>query len=602
MADPTTPAARAPGTRSEAAAAPGEARALRPLTLAAALALWAATTFTHGWGTTLARAFFDWGRAPGHLAESGGRDGFRAAERVLAGAFLLVVAGAVGAALRGLLRQPPAERRARLLAGGLWAAFVLLLWRTCIVYTTELVHFAQYGAIGALLTVALARGRRPERAFVAATLLGVLDEAWQHWGIALWIEGNLRHGLDWSDLILNATGACGGALLAATCATGDDAAPLRVRGVLRAACAVAVVCLPLRLLDPVTLARLFGTYTYHPFWSELENDKPVHWMTPSDGIPAFVAAFLFLGLVAAAGRTLVPRVAALALALLAVLAIDAPSRRAGRAVHEVVPTLTAARVAAGGIVADGRLDEPAWQRAARVGPFVAHVGGGAATELPDGTLQPLAATYARVLWDEHALHVAFEVADDDVWARDVARDEPTLPGDEVVEVFIDPDGDEITYYEFELSPAGAVYDLFNWIPAPPSDYSPGAAFLGLADWDARGVATGVTVDGTLDVVHDWEPLARPDRDTGWTAEISIPWSVFRTTTTPSSASIVALPPRPGDRWRLGLHRVERPRRAPDGTPLARADAGGHAQLQAWSPPHRNSFHCPERFGVLEFGD
>jgi len=122
---------------------------------------------------------------------------------------------------------------------------------------------------------------------------------------------------------------------------------------------------------------------------------------------------------------------------------------------------------------------------------------------------PLLGTSARILWDDRALYVAFEMEDRDVWARDAARDDPKLPGDEVVEVFVDPDGDEVTYYEFEWSPLGVAYDLFNYVPAPPSDFNPWAQFVGLADWDARDVECKVAVQGTLDRVADFESARAP---------------------------------------------------------------------------------------------
>ena len=182
-------------------------------------------------------------------------------------------------------------------------------------------------------------------------------------------------------------------------------------------------------------------------------------------------------------------------------------------------------------------------------------------------------------------------------------DDSTLPGDEVVEIFIDPDGDEITYYEFEFSPLNVTYDLFNFIPSPPMDFNPSAPFVGLADWDARGVQSAVKIDGTLDEVADWEPSSPLDKDRSLTVEIAIPWSVFRTTTTPHNTSIVTLPPQPGQRWRMGLYRVERPRVAPqDGRALDRRDAQAYTQLQAWSPTHLRGYHKPERFGVVEFVD
>lgn len=574
------------------AAAPVDAgRRVRPALLAAAGAVWLWTTFSHDLGTRLAHAYYQWARVAGALDAEGGGRGVLVAERILTAGFLLVVAAGVWAAVRGARGLGPEERRDRVLAWLLWAASVHLLWKACIVFATEFVHFAQYGVVGALLCAGLGR-TRAQLAFVVATLLGMLDEAWQHWGLAEWIQGIAWHGFDWSDVILNAAGACGGAL---ALRRPDPARDASSRTAVRAAGGLALVLLPLLLLGRARLSELLGSTTYHPTWNEYDIGKPAHWMTPVDGIPLVVASVLFLGEFVLGVRAAAVRGAALALLVLATLAIDPPSRLAGRPVHEPVPETTARR-ASGPVVVDGRLDEPAWARADRIGPF------GFAVPPRDASARPSAATWARVLWDDRALYVAFEARDPDVWGRDVGRDHPRLPGDEVVEVFVDPDGDEVTYYEFEFSPVGAVFDLFNLIPESPADFNPSARFVGLAAWDARGMQHAVTVDGTADRVPDWDPAGPIDEDRGFTVEVAIPWDVFRTTTTPAPDGRVHLPPHPGDRWRLGLFRVERPRRRPDGTPLSRDEGDPFAEFQAWSPSLRASFHRPERFGVLRFAE
>lgn len=591
-------------TRADAVAARDAARERRrsALFLSAALVVWAFTTFAHGLGTDLAYTYYQWAKSDGALRAGGGRSGVAAGEAILAAAFFALVAVGTWTAFRRLRGLDAHERRDRLVVWAVWGAVVHLLWHCCIVFATEFVHFAQYGIVGALLCAAFRR-RRPEAAFLVATGLGVLDEAWQHWGIAYWIEDVRWHGFDWSDLILNAAGACGGVL-----AVGRDAAAPRpdgvpARTVLRTAAVLAAILLPLRLfVDRVTLTALFGSYAYHPTWNEYDIGKSVHWLTPIDGMPLFVASVLVLGLLATGVRTFVSGGPALALLLLCTAAIDRPSRLDGRPLHEVVPAADAHR-AAGPVRVDGVLDEPDWARAERIGPFELNLAEGQSPPPGVDATHPPAPTFARLLWDERALYIAFEVEDRDVWGRATARDDPRLPGDEVVEVFVDPDGDEATYYEFEVSPLGVVYDLFNVIPASPTDFNPTAPFLGFAHWDAHEVETAVVVHGTADRVPDWEPVGPLDEDRGWTVEIAIPWTVFRTTTTPSEHGRVQLPPVAGDRWRLGLYRVERPRASPiDGRVLGRNDAKPFAQLQAWSPTRRGSFHRPERFGVVEFMD
>jgi len=55
---------------------------------------------------------------------------------------------------------------------------------------------------------------------------------------------------------------------------------------------------------------------------------------------------------------------------------------------------------------------------------------------------------------------------------------------------------------------------------------------------------------------------------------------------------VALPPRPGDRWRFNVFRVER-RHGPK-------DAERDAVYAAWSPPPIPKFHVPSAFRDFVF--
>lgn len=575
---------------------------LRPGFLLAALGVWAAATFGHGMGQRWARDLFRWAQTPGNLHAEGGGAGTRLLELGLTlgfGALALGVLARVLWGLRGLDRDRWLECGVPWL---LWALLVHLTWKCCVIYATELVHFAQYALIAFLLARGLG-GCRPQAAFLLATGLGALDEIWQHYGLAAWLGGNHMHGLDWSDLILNGLGSCGGVLVLSTSARARrlDLVP-STRLLYRAVGGVALVLGPFLLLDPETWSWIFGYYWYHPFWMELENDKAVHWLTPGEGIPLTIAALLVLGLIVEPRRHTVLLGILAALVFLTNVAIAPPTRQEGRVLHEVVPHARVHRIPPGGIRVDGRLDELHWQEAERLGPFLTTRTASPELVLENGERIPLQGTHARLLWDERALYVAFEVADDDVWGRETHRDDPRLPGDDVVEIFVDPGGDEINYYEIEVSATNVVYDLFCYVPGPPMDYNPWSMSKGLAGWDARGLESAVHVDGEIDVVENWSEVARWGGDQGWSVEIAIPWENFRTTTTPqSNITIGALPPRIGEQWRVGLYRVDWARAAGPGEPAySKDDLNRRSQYQAWSPTYNASFHHPPRFGVVEF--
>ena len=143
---------------------------------------------------------------------------------------------------------------------------------------------------------------------------------------------------------------------------------------------------------------------------------------------------------------------------------------------------------------------------------------------------------------------------------------PSVSGNEVVEIFIDPDGDGRNYAEVEISPGNVVCDLlmFRGDPDKRSDL----------DWDFPGLQTAV---------HAW------DSDTsGWTAVALLPWAGFATL----PGTDMRLPPLAGDSWRFNVFRIKRPHR-PD-------DPHRDLLLSAWSPVPGESFHVPEMFRPMVF--
>ena len=199
---------------------------------------------------------------------------------------------------------------------------------------------------------------------------------------------------------------------------------------------------------------------------------------------------------------------------------------------------------------DGKLDDPAWAGARGTGKFVNNSDGSSASS----------ETEARILYDDKYLYFAFRSADENIWATLARRDEH-LWEEEVVEVFLQADPSHPSYIELEVNPLGTMLDIYLLDVRKPLRYE---------SWNSEKLRWAVSVAGTVD---------GKGGDTGWTCEIALPLEDVVTAR--------RLPPRPGDRWRLNLYRVEvRPAPA----------------LLAWSPTRKDDFHMPAMFGWLVFTD
>lgn len=204
------------------------------------------------------------------------------------------------------------------------------------------------------------------------------------------------------------------------------------------------------------------------------------------------------------------------------------------------------------ITVDGNLDELSWQKAQPIN-LVENVEGG----------KPKQVTIAKMLWDDQYLYMGFYCEDKDIWATISERD-GNLWDEEVVEAFIDPDSDEISYVEIEVNPLNNVVDLFVL------NRSNRETMKTLFDWDSR-LISAVKVDGVVN--------SRKGTDRSWTVEIAFPWSDFD--------DAPNLPPEDGDSWRLNLYRIDRPKEQ-------------EWELSALSPTGEPNFHIPRRFGKVVF--
>jgi hypothetical protein len=213
------------------------------------------------------------------------------------------------------------------------------------------------------------------------------------------------------------------------------------------------------------------------------------------------------------------------------------------------PTYEVARVTSQ-LKIDGQLSESAW---ADITPIIDFVNN------RDGSRSNIS-TEARLLYDDKFVYFAFRAVDKNVWATMKRRDEH-LWLEEVVEVFLQANRDIPNYIELEVNPLGTMLDIYLLDTRKPLHYE---------SWNSEKLRWAVSVAGTVD---------GKDGDREWTCEIALPLEDVVTAT--------HLPPRPGDRWRMNLYRVER---LPQVAELA------------WSPTLQDDFHVLGRLGEIVFTD
>jgi hypothetical protein len=216
------------------------------------------------------------------------------------------------------------------------------------------------------------------------------------------------------------------------------------------------------------------------------------------------------------------------------------------------------RRAAGPITVDGKADEASWASATPTGNF----------KDAEGTSAPVAATSARLLWDDKYLYVFVDVTDTDVFSSFKRPDDP-LWKEDVVEAFIDADRNGHGYVELQVNPNNAQFDSwFQTTRAQPGDEK----------WTS-GLVSAVVVDGTAD--------NRADTDKGWHAEIAIPLAAVKGK---DDTMKVTIPPAVGDAWKLNLVRVEKGKDAKQIT------------ASAWAQISMADFHAIDKLLTVTFGD
>lgn len=274
------------------------------------------------------------------------------------------------------------------------------------------------------------------------------------------------------------------------------------------------------------------------------------------------------------------------------LMADGPTKTFPPVADNLIKRYTAYRVASP-VQIDGALTEDAWRKAPKSPAFVDLVSG----------RETIHDTRAAVLWNDTHLFVAYWVEEPFVTAKLKKRDAPVYR-DNDVELFI---AGKHAYYEFEINAWGTIYEgLFVWQDAyeregfakipelnrkRPNIRSQRFNGVGLKnhprglrwaflDWDFPKLHAAVMVNGTINHDHD--------RDRGWTVELAIPWAGMKSIL---QGDPRAVPPKPGDVWRIDFSRFNQYKEAPPAK-----DSGGWA----WSHHGVWDSHVPEVFPKITF--
>lgn len=202
---------------------------------------------------------------------------------------------------------------------------------------------------------------------------------------------------------------------------------------------------------------------------------------------------------------------------------------------------------------DGVPDEACWQSAAAV--RLTDIRGAAYPA-------PCYDTEVRMLWDSTCFYVAAVLTEPDLRARLRQRD-TIIYHDNDFEIFIDPDGDGIRYFEWEVNALGTLFDLYLTHP-----YRAGGTFL--TAWDCPGLRYAVHRRGTLN--------RSADRDTAWTVEFAIPHKAL----TVGFADGL----QQGRCWRVNFSRVQH------------LMPGAPEENWVWAPTGVVDIHMPERWGEV----
>ncbi|MBS7230667.1 carbohydrate-binding family 9-like protein [Flavobacterium psychroterrae] len=185
-----------------------------------------------------------------------------------------------------------------------------------------------------------------------------------------------------------------------------------------------------------------------------------------------------------------------------------------------------------------------------LGPFVIHNSGEKATQN----------TYVSLSWNDESLYIAYRSTDSNIIGKPQKKDSPVFSTDDLVEIFIDPDGDGQNYVEIGVNAFSSNYDmLLKCISPVCGGWSTTTAF------DIAGLETQSKITAE-----------------GFNTEIKIPFSSLKNIKNGNFSK-----PKIGTKWKGNAFRI---------------DFGNITEYIALKPykSSKHGFHQTEEFAVFEF--
>ena len=242
----------------------------------------------------------------------------------------------------------------------------------------------------------------------------------------------------------------------------------------------------------------------------------------------------------------------------------------GQTNESIIPRNYVAYKADEKISIDGKALEEAWKKASWSEDFIDI----------EGVVKPNYLTQMKMLWDDEYFYILAQLEEPHVWANLKQRDTIIFYNNDF-EVFVDPDGDTHNYYEFEFNALNTVWDLFLTKPYTGKNKT-------INDFDINGLKSAVHVDGTLN--------DHRDEDEGWTIEIAIPWSTFKTAYFQDIVPVDQF-------WRVNFSRVNWNFDIVNNAYNRKKDKNGkylHEFNWVWSPTGVINMHEPEKWAYVFF--
>lgn len=227
---------------------------------------------------------------------------------------------------------------------------------------------------------------------------------------------------------------------------------------------------------------------------------------------------------------------------------------------------------------DGDLSEKAWKDIPWTADFLDIRG----ADFP----APEFRTRVKMLWTDEGLFVAAEMIETHIWGT-LTEKNAIIFHDNDFEIFLDPDGDSLNYYEFEVNALNTIWELTLDKP-----YSQGGNAV--HGTNLPGLKSAVKIDGTLN-----DPT---DKDRSWSVEVFLPWKDLAVYQGKATS-----PPKLKDTWRINFSRVQWQHKIVNGKYVRIPPHGTKFDLEShpesnwvWSPQEVINMHVPEKWGYLKF--